>query len=183
MEPYVGLTLLAALLFAVGNALQKHGIASRLRPLSAATLARKPVEVVRALLRQPLWLLGLVVTVVAVGFETQALALGDVSVVKPLSQVQSIFVVLIGVCLLRERVRATEWLAVALLTAGVGMLAQQPADSALPAAGRLATLVATLAIALAAGVSLFVMDRVAAGPRESSAPRSPRDRSSGWETS
>jgi drug/metabolite transporter (DMT)-like permease len=163
VEPYVGLTLLAALLFAVGNALQKQGIASRLRPLSAVTLARKPVEVVQALLRQPLWLLGLVVTVVAVGFETQALSLGDVSVVKPLSQVQSIFVVLIGVCLLRERVRATEWLAVAVLTAGVGMLAQQPGDSAISAAGRLATLVATVAIAFAAGLSLFAMDRVAAG--------------------
>jgi uncharacterized membrane protein len=127
VEPYVALALTAALLFACGNALQNHGVATRLPALPLRTVAR-PVRLLRALARNPPWLLGLALTFVAVGLETQALAIGDVSVVKPLSRVQSVFVIAIGVGLLRESLARTEWLGVAAVLAGVSLLALAPAD-------------------------------------------------------
>jgi drug/metabolite transporter (DMT)-like permease len=128
VEPYVAFSLTAALLFALGNALQKHGIALRLPPLSLGALAR-PLRLAGALARSPLWLAGLALTGIALALETQALGLGDVSVVKPLSRVQSLFVLAIGVGCLGERLSRLEWLGVVTLLAGVALLAGEPSDA------------------------------------------------------
>lgn len=131
MEPYVALTLLSSLLFASGNVMQKSGIPPGTASLSIARLVGRPLGFFAALARSPLWLLGLVVTLLAMAVETQALGNGDVSVVKPLSRIQSVFVLLIGVVLLRERLGRLEWLGVAALIGGGVALGLEPSDAVL----------------------------------------------------
>jgi drug/metabolite transporter (DMT)-like permease len=116
-QPWVVATLASALLFAAGNALQKLAAARRLPRLSAGALLAGLPRVFAGLLRSPVWLLGLLVTVVAVFFEIQALALADVSLVKPLSRVQMLFALGIGVVALGERLARAEWLGVAAVLA------------------------------------------------------------------
>lgn len=129
MAPYVVVTVAAALLFACGNALQKHGISHRLAPLPIATLVRRPLTFAADLARNPLWMTGCAVTVVAFGLETQALGMGDLSVVKPLSRIQSVFVLAIGACLLGERLSRLEWLGIGVMVFGVAWLASEPPDA------------------------------------------------------
>ena len=128
-EFYVALTLLAALLFAAGNALQKQAVASRLQPLATAALLRRGRQLFAPLVRSPIWMLGLAITIAAFAVEIQALALGDVTVVKPLSRVQILFVVTIGVGALGERLARVEWFGVALIVAGAVFLAREPGDA------------------------------------------------------
>jgi uncharacterized membrane protein len=130
-EPWATLTVASALLFAGGNALQKHGIARRLVLV---------------------WILGLLLTIPGVGLETQALALGDLSVVKPLSRVQSVFVVLIGVLLLGERVSRAEGLGIAVMLVGVAVLAAEPGDEVtrVPASWETQGLILAVALVVAA---------------------------------
>ena len=61
--------------------------------------------------------------------ETQALGDGDVSVVKPLSRVQGVFVLLIAVSFLHERLRPLEWVGAVVVALGGVMLAREPSDS------------------------------------------------------
>lgn len=131
MQPYVILTLISSLLFASGNALQKRGIPESLTPMSFVDFFERPSATFSALMRSPLWAAGLLATVVAMGVETQALGQGDVSVVKPLSRVQSVFVVLIAIGFLRERLLPREWAGITTLLIGTALLVQEPADHTL----------------------------------------------------
>jgi drug/metabolite transporter (DMT)-like permease len=128
-EFYVALTLLAALLFAAGNALQKQAVASRLQPIATAALLRRGRQLFAPLVRSPIWLLGLAITIGAFAVEIQALALGDVTVVKPLSRVQILFVVAIGVGALGEKLARAEWIGVAMILAGAVFLGIEPGDA------------------------------------------------------
>lgn len=74
-------------------------------------------------------MLGLAMTIAAYAVEIQALALGDVTVVKPLSRVQILFVVAIGVGALGERLARTEWIGVAMIVAGAVFLGIEPGDA------------------------------------------------------
>jgi drug/metabolite transporter (DMT)-like permease len=159
VEPYVALTLLSSLLFAGGNLLQKRGIPSWMGACSLRALIGRPLQLSRALLRSPLWLVGLLVTVCAVALETQALGLGDVSVVKPLSRVQTVFVVLAGVSLLGERVLRVEWLGLCVMTAGAVLLGLEPADDAICAPGVAASLATAVGIASVAVLLVVLGDR------------------------
>jgi drug/metabolite transporter (DMT)-like permease len=170
LEPWVVLTLFAALLFAVGNALQTQGARRHLPPLSAGAFLTGLPRVFGLLLRSPSWLLGLLVTLIAVAVEIQALALGDVSVVKPLSRVQSLFVLGIGVALLGERLARVEWLGVAVMFAAAAWLAGEPPDAATfaPAAATSASI--AIGIAALVTASLVVTDRGARWRRREHMP-------------
>lgn len=159
MEPYVALTVAAALLFALGNALQKQGIARRIGALPAGAMLEAPLRLVARLAGNPIWMLGSAVTLVAVALETQALGQGDVSVVKPLSRVQSIFVVAIGVAALGERLLPREWLGVGALALGALLLASEPADAISYAPGTATTAGAALGVAALVLLLLFVAER------------------------
>jgi len=129
VEPYVGLVLLGSLLFAVGNVMQKRGIPAWIGSHSVASLARRPGAMLRALVRSPIWLFGLALTAIALGVETQALGQGDVSVVKPLSRMQTVFAVGLAAVLMRERLAAREWLGVAIVVVGAVLLGLEPVDT------------------------------------------------------
>lgn len=143
--------------------MQKHGVPSWIGPKSVGELLRRPIVFVGSLLRSPVWAAGLVVTLVAMAMETQALGDGDVSVVKPLSRVQSVFVLLIAVGILRERLQPIEWIGVVTLTLGAVMLAREPADSLLFAPSSSASLAAAAGVALGVFLLVAITDRVA-GP-------------------
>ena len=128
-DGYIALTLFAALLFASGNALQKQAVATRLAPIRASALLTRGRFIFSSLFRSPLWLLGLAVTIAAFAVEIQALARGDVTVVKPLSRVQVLFVLAIGVLVLRERLTRAERLGVGMIFAGASALASEPGNT------------------------------------------------------
>lgn len=165
LPPYVALTLLAAFLFAVGNSLQKHGVSDRLSAGApvAGLLAHLP-RLFSALLRSRLWLLGLLVTVVAVSVEIQAMAQGDVSVVKPLSRVQTLFVLAIGVGVLRERLSRAELLGIGAMLCSALVLARQPVAGARIVPGTAANAALAFGVASAVGLGVVLADRLA-GPR------------------
>ena len=152
-------TLLSALLFAAGNALQKQGVQQRLPPLAAAAFLAGLPRLFAALLRNPAWLLGLVLTLVALGVEIRALALGDVSAVKPLSRVQSLFALAIGVGLLRERLRREEWIGVIVIAAGAAWLASEPGDSLVRAPSTATCVAVALGTGGLVAALLLVADR------------------------
>lgn len=158
-EFYVALTLLAALLFAAGNALQKQAVANLLQPLATTALLKRGRQFFAALLRSPIWLLGLAITIAAFAVEIQALALGDVTVVKPLSRVQMLFVIAIGVGILRESLARTEWIGVAMIVAGAAFLGIEPGDARVWAPRT--AVIATVAVGVGAIVaaSLWLADR------------------------
>jgi uncharacterized membrane protein len=87
-----------------------------------------------------------------VAAETQALALGEASAVKPFSAIQSLFVVAIGVGILGERLVRKEWLGIGLMLGGVGVLALEPGDANFVARGTGPTV--ALGIGVAGGVAL-----------------------------
>jgi uncharacterized membrane protein len=150
LEPWVAFTLLGAFLFAVGNALQKYGLAGRLPSPRVFAGSRA-------------WLLGTALTFAAVAAETQALALGEASAVKPLSGIQSLFVVAIGVGILGERLVRKEWLGVGVLLCGVWALALEPGDAHFVARGTDATVALGLGGAGGVALALALAGRRAAG--------------------
>jgi uncharacterized membrane protein len=113
-------------------------------------------DLVAAMLKNRVWLLGLAVIPVGLGLEIQAVSTGDISVVRPLSRVESAFSVLIGVTLLGERLAAREGVGVFVMIAGalVLTLEAEPEGAFVPdavstalALGAVGTLVASLLFA------------------------------------
>ncbi len=119
----IALAILSALAFAIGHALQKHGVSQRL-----ATRARERSRKVGrywliGLARQPLWLVGMASILLASALDLQAVSLGDLTLVKPLLGMQAAFAVAIGVGVLGERIGRGEAVAIGLLVAGAGLVA------------------------------------------------------------
>jgi drug/metabolite transporter (DMT)-like permease len=107
------LALGAALLFAFGTVLQQ-------RVAVAATGA----EAMRAgfllrLARQPLWLAGIAVDAAGFVCQAAALGLGRIVVVQPVLASSVVFALPLGVCLTGQRVGRKEWLAAAVVMAGL----------------------------------------------------------------
>lgn len=125
MPGWLALTLGSALLYAVSSALQKQGVTHWAWP-PAARGARRWLG---ALCRNPAWAYGVLLLVPAGALEFQALSLGDVTLVKPLSRLQSVFIIAIGVTLLGERLAPCEWLGAAVMVLGSLVLATDGAAS------------------------------------------------------
>jgi uncharacterized membrane protein len=163
MQPWVAFTLVGALLFALGNALQKRGLAGRLPEWGVGSLAARPLRLLRAFTSSRAWLLGSGITLLALAAETQALGLGEASAVKPLSQIQSLFVIAIGVALLGERLSRREWLGAALLLSGAWVLALEAADAIPASPSRSDNVAFGLGVAALIAFSAALADRH--GPR------------------
>ncbi len=127
------LTLLACVCFASGAALQKHGMATDFPTLSLGRLRRELGAILRTILRNWRWLLGLLLNLVGGVFFLLAIDQGEVSVVQPLVNANLLLAVLIGVIFLGERLRATEWLGALAMGAGA-VLVTLSAQSELPVA-------------------------------------------------
>jgi drug/metabolite transporter (DMT)-like permease len=107
------LALGAALLFALGTVLQQ-------RVAAAATDA----EAMRAgfllrLARQPLWLAGIAVDAAGFVCQAAALGLGRIVVVQPVLASSVVFALPLGIWLAGQRVGRSEWVAAAIVMAGL----------------------------------------------------------------
>lgn len=159
-EP-IALVVAAATLQAAGNTLQKQRVATRVPSTSLGRLARRPHAFFGPLLRDPAWLLGGALLGVGALVGLQALASMDLSALKALGRLETLFVVLAGVVFLGERLRPCETAGVALVLAGSVLLALHAGA----ATGSPGTRTAHLAlIAGVAGLLAFLACRPRAAP-------------------
>lgn len=151
MPDYVLLTLASSLVYATASALHKHGIATRLPAFALGDVFSRFGELLAAMLKNRVWLLGFAVIPLGFGLEIQAVSMGDISVVRPLSRIESAFSVLIGVTLLGERLAPREGVGVFTMIAGALVLAleSEPERAFVPDA-------ASTALALGAAGALAV---------------------------
>lgn len=116
------------------------------------------LRLVRRLAREPLWLAGIALAVLAYGFQGLALAYGPLSLVQPLIISELLFAIPLSARLRRRSLGAREWLGTLAVTAGLttALASARPhgGDPAVPTAAWLVTLAAVgglVALTLAAG--------------------------------
>ncbi|GAB2590950.1 DMT family transporter [Streptomyces capparidis] len=109
----VGAALAAGGCFALAGALQQAA-ASR-RPEAEALSPR----LLRGLARQPVWLAGMALAVLAYGFQSLALAFGPLSLVQPLIVSELLFAIPLAARLHRMRLGAREWTGAAAVAGGL----------------------------------------------------------------
>lgn len=114
--------------------------------------------VLRALLTDWRWLLGLLFTVGGWLLFVQATSLGDISLVQPLMSAGDVLLVVMAVLFLRERLGRWEWIGVLVTVAGAAALAAQPEAAGGPIfdTGRLWTVIG---LATACGVAILWWSR------------------------
>lgn len=137
--------------------------------------ARPDTEALRArllgrLARDPLWLGGIGLAVVAYGFQSLALAFGPLSLVQPLIVAELIFAVPLSARVHRLRLGRREWSGTLAVAAGLALalVSARPHGGDPRAAGLSAWLVTVGAIA-AVVCGALAAARVATGPRRASA--------------
>lgn len=146
------LLILSTALQAAGSVLQKQRVATRVPNVALGQVTRRPGAFFGPLLRDWKWLLGFLLVVAGAMAGLQALAVMDLSVLKALGRLETLFVILAGVVFLGERLRPGEVAGVFLLLAGALLLALSSGEASGGAASREAYLV------LAAGaVGLIVL--------------------------
>lgn len=158
---YILLAICCAVCFGIGNSMQKHGVAVTFPGISASRFFGQMPVIVKTLLANWVWLLGLGFLIAGFIFQGKSMdAPGSkLSVIMPLLNISTVVTSLIGVFLLREKVKATEWLGVAALTLGAVMIScfdtsgvSRAFDKVLLAASYLAGI--ALMAALLAGFSI-----------------------------
>jgi drug/metabolite transporter (DMT)-like permease len=135
------LLILSAALQAAGNVLQKQRVATRVPNVALGQVTRRPGAFFGPLLRDPRWLVGNLLVIAGAIAGLQALAVMDLSVLKALGRLETIFVILAGVIFLGERLRPGEVIGVVLLLTGALLLALSSGEASGAAASREAYLV------------------------------------------
>lgn len=116
------LTLTACLFFAAGAALQKHGMATAFPKLTFSRLRSELGPVLRAIVHNWVWLLGLLSNLAGGGLFVLAVDQGEVSVVQPLVNLNLLLAMLLGVFVLGERLRGTEWAGAGVMALGAALV-------------------------------------------------------------
>ncbi|MEW5945316.1 MAG: EamA family transporter [bacterium] len=156
MPLYIIMILFACVLFAAGGVMQKHGIAANFPKLGGRTILRQWKTILRTVLTNWVWVAGTLLVFAGWIFHFQSLGMGDISVVQPLFNVQILMVVLVGVLVLREKVRTVEYAGIAVLLAGA-MVLSLSAEEVAPAAMRTWVLLALTAVFFVVIAALGVM--------------------------
>lgn len=137
----------AATLFGLATALQHH----QARAVAPSTSPGLLVT----LLRRPLWALGMLADVGAVGLQGLALALGSVSLVQTMLVAGLPLAALISAALHRRRLRRLEVVGMVLCAVGLAVLA--PALSTAPSTHAPSRVSALVAAAVVGGLSLLLL--------------------------
>lgn len=124
MDP-AGLLVLGCAFQAGGSVLQKHSVATRMPAAPFGEIVRAPGRFFGPVARDPLWLLGVACLLAGAGMGLQALAQVDLSIMKSLGRVETLFAVLAGVAFLGERLSRAELTAAALMVLGGFALATE----------------------------------------------------------
>lgn len=112
------IVLLACLIFSVGGVMQKHGMATSFPKLGGREIIKEWKKILKTIVTNWIWVVGSLLVFAGFILHFQAVGMGDLSLVQPLFNIQIIFVVVIGVLVLREKMRALEYFGVAVLLAG-----------------------------------------------------------------
>lgn len=158
--PAAALSLVAALVFVAGLALQQKGNLAAMRSVPPGSSA---LASLLATVRQPLWLLGFGCAGF-LGFLLMAVAfrLGSLTVVQVLQVTQMIFTIPFSAWVARARIEPGEWRSAVVLTVGlavfIGVL--QPAEGA--AEGDPARWLVMVPVLVGLAVALFVAGRARA---------------------
>lgn len=157
-------SLAAGVCFAVAGVMQQWAAAAR--PDAEALTAR----LLGRLARDPLWLCGIGLAVVAYGFQSLALAFGPLSLVQPLIVAELVFAVPLSARLYRLRLGRREWSGTLAVAVGLALalLSARPHGGDPRAAGLLPWLLA-VGVVVAVVCGALATARVLSGPWRASA--------------
>ncbi|MFX0068397.1 MAG: EamA family transporter [Promethearchaeota archaeon] len=122
---YVILALVAASLSGTATSMQKKALA-KLPQLTFNQFIREIFKVLKQLLSNRIWVLGLLTGMAAWLIYVQAIAIGDLLVVRPLINANTLVVILIGVTKLKEQIHRTEWSGIVAMIIGIFCLSYNP---------------------------------------------------------
>jgi drug/metabolite transporter (DMT)-like permease len=153
----IALTLVATIASKLGLVLLKKAIAMRcLSPEPTVGQTDSPAASVPAFLHEPLWHLGMVLTIGGYGIYVLANSFraAPISLLQPIYASGCLFMAVLAVSFLQERFHAGEWLGLALLLAGLVLLGasieqEDQQQSAIDAARLLTFLGAGVVLSLA----------------------------------
>ncbi len=117
-------TILACLGFGVGSAMQKQGMAAKLPKLTLAEALTGWKRIAATLLKNKIWLLGMIIDLSGGICFLFAVNEGEISLVQPIVNVNVAIAMLAGVIVLKERLSAAEWAGAAIMMTGAVILSQ-----------------------------------------------------------
>lgn len=115
------LTLVSGLLSGIGHSIQRHGL-DKLPELTPRAFYKRNIRLLLAIFTTPIWILGAILSVSGALLRWQAFSMGDVSFLKPLTNINILIVIIVGVLFLGEIIRRFEWLGISSLLIGVFVL-------------------------------------------------------------
>ena len=113
------LAVVASLFWGVGTAMQKQGMAASFPRISLGNLLAQLPWVLRTLLVNRAWVLGLAGMIAGMALFGMALGRGDITVVQPVVCLTGVVAAIVGVGFLGERLGTLEWAGIALTLVGV----------------------------------------------------------------
>ncbi|MFX1318859.1 MAG: DMT family transporter [Promethearchaeota archaeon] len=115
------LTLVSGILSGIGHSIQRYGL-DKLPELTPRAFYKRHIRLLFALFTTPIWLFGAILAVSGALMRWQAFSMGDVSFLKPLTNINILIVIILGVLLLGEVIRRIEWGGISALLIGVFVL-------------------------------------------------------------
>jgi drug/metabolite transporter (DMT)-like permease len=145
----LGFLWVSVVLQGAAMVLHKQRVAALAGGVRLGSIIRHPGRFFAPLARDPLWLLGWLLTVAGALAGLQALSAVDLTLAQALGKLQLLVVVGAGVVLLGERLGTLEWLALAVMaSAALGLALGTPHDTGVVVATRTSLSFAGAALAL-----------------------------------
>ncbi len=116
------LAVVASLFWGVGTALQKQGMAASFPRITLRTLLVTLPSVLRTLLVNRAWVIGLLGMIAGMALFGMALGRGDITVVQPVVCLTGVVAAIVGVGFLGERLGRLEWAGIGLTLLGVALV-------------------------------------------------------------
>ncbi len=120
---YIGCAILATILFGMAALFLKIGVTRDFPEMTFTAFFKNFSEVIIGLLRNWIWLLGLVLNIVGGLFYFVAIAKIDISIVKPIITLYVVIASLLGVIILKETLSKGEIMGIIIAICGALMLA------------------------------------------------------------
>ena len=115
------LTLVSGILSGIGHSIQRYSL-DKLPELTPRAFYKHNIRLLLAIFTTPIWLLGAILSVSGAFMRWQAFSMGDVSFLKPLTNINILIVIIVGVLFLGEIIRRFEWIGISSLLIGVFVL-------------------------------------------------------------
>jgi drug/metabolite transporter (DMT)-like permease len=155
MSPIV-LAVMASVFWGVGTVLMKHGMSTSFPKISLANFFRQIGSVLKTLATNWLWVLGLLVSIGGMVSYATALGAADLSIVQPIICLTGVVAAIIGVTILKEKVRPIEWFAIGLICLGVIIVSLRAGEPSSQIPGNGMLLAFTLVSCALIGASFFL---------------------------